>query len=163
VRPVIFLDIDGVLNHHGTYDVWRAARGLERGEDDAWVPGDEDPHVLKLFDAVCVGHLNALADAARADVVVSSSWRLLYSRDFERLREVLVRAGVRAPVLGPTRTSSTGRRRSRGGSSRTGGSAPRWSSSTTSRARTSTASRPGSCERACGPASPSSTSRRRST
>lgn len=58
-RPIIFLDMDGVISTRRAY-LARAADPLP----DRWI------------DATAMAHLNALCSQTRALVVVSSTWRL---------------------------------------------------------------------------------------
>ena len=66
IRPVIFLDFDGVLNteHH-------QARLATEGKPtkDAWGP---------LFDPRAVENLRRIIDATDARIVVTSSWRFAH-------------------------------------------------------------------------------------
>lgn len=58
VRPIVFLDIDGVLNSYG----WWARRTTM-----------EFPY--REFDPACLSRLSDLANHVDADIVISSSWR----------------------------------------------------------------------------------------
>lgn len=80
MRPVIFLDMDGVV-------VTRAS--LSAGG-------------LWAADKRCVAHLNNLVEIADAEVVISSSWRITHS--IESIRRVLCSAGFKWPdrVVGVT-------------------------------------------------------------
>lgn len=77
---MIFLDIDGVVV---TTD------SLKTGGP-------------KCADARCVNELNRIVEAADAEIVISSSWRLTHSTDF--IRDVLCGAGFRWPdrIIGVT-------------------------------------------------------------
>ncbi|MDE6338813.1 MAG: hypothetical protein K2K97_03370 [Muribaculaceae bacterium] len=66
-RPVIFLDFDGVLNTE-QYQARLAVEG--KPTKDAWGP---------LFDPRAVGNLKKIIDATDAEIVISSSWRYLYT------------------------------------------------------------------------------------
>lgn len=83
----VFLDIDGVLATEATWDRWFADGGRP------------DRRGL-LFDEDCVKHVQALCERLDAKVVVSSSWRELYS--WEALVGLLRGAGLRAPIVGVT-------------------------------------------------------------
>jgi endonuclease I len=90
-RPtkIIFLDIDGVLNHPGCYRI---------------ASGSHAPAEPKAVEA-----LNAITDQTGAGIVVSSTWRLgglMFCR--EKLREW----GVKAPAMDMTPFIS-GQRRGR--------------------------------------------------
>lgn len=58
---VVFLDIDGVLNHQRLYDSLRSRAGRTTPSD--WI------------DADCVARLDALCARTGARLVISSSWR----------------------------------------------------------------------------------------
>lgn len=78
---LIALDIDGVLNRHETY------------QERYWPP----------IDPVLVGRLDRLVRETDARVVISSTWRLMYT--LTELRELLARAGgliVAGRVIGRT-------------------------------------------------------------
>jgi hypothetical protein len=84
--PVVFLDVDGVLNHPGT---WR--------NDDAWrISG----RLSIPIDVGCMERLNRLLARTSAQVVVSSSWRLCAGLRY--LTYALRRAGLRGEVVGAT-------------------------------------------------------------
>ena len=86
---IIFLDIDGVLNHADfLYD--RADRA-EAGEH---------LHPDGAIDPECVEHLNAIIEATGAKVVVSSTWRLF--RSCEKLQWCLDQKGFSGEVIGKT-------------------------------------------------------------
>ncbi|MDF1661665.1 MAG: HAD domain-containing protein [Planctomycetota bacterium] len=75
--PVIFLDIDGVLNTF--LKVVELSLPLERP---------------------CVAVLNQLIEKSGAKVVISSSWRLYY--DLEKIREILEEYGFVGEIIGKT-------------------------------------------------------------
>ena len=80
MRPVLALDIDGVLNSHAWWDR-RAPRVPHADHDNR----DEfDPQAIALLD-----HILSVTDA---DVVVSSVWRK--GRTVEQLRELLASVGL---------------------------------------------------------------------
>lgn len=66
IRPVIFLDFDGVLNTE-QYQAQLAIEG-KLGKD-AWGP---------LFDPRSVANLRKILEATDAAIVISSSWRWLF-------------------------------------------------------------------------------------
>ena len=80
MKPVIFLDMDGVVV---TDESIRNA-----GAQSA--------------DTRCVAHLNAIVEQSDADIVISSSWRMKYSLD--EIKSVLCSAGFQWPdrVIGAT-------------------------------------------------------------
>lgn len=61
MRPVVFLDIDGVVNHHTLY-AERQARG-DASDETTWI------------DPACVARVQAVCDRTGAAIVISSSWR----------------------------------------------------------------------------------------
>lgn len=78
-QPIIFLDIDGVLN-----DVaWRKAHTFQLGWE-AWLD-QIDPSRVEL--------LNGLVEACNAFVVLSSSWRFTWGE--EELTDLMREAGAR--------------------------------------------------------------------
>lgn len=66
MTKIIFLDIDGVLNHEAFYK--DRHEKIKRGEE---LPS----HPLDEIDPKCVQNLNRLCDETGANVVISSSWR----------------------------------------------------------------------------------------
>jgi len=89
---VVFLDIDGVLNHSAHYTSLAPRLGHTTPVD--WI------------DRTCVARLDALCERTGAAVVVSSSWRI-YLRDKGGAAPVLAAAGLRAPVIGETPDHTT--------------------------------------------------------
>jgi hypothetical protein len=85
---IIFLDIDGVLNHPGTYceaAPWRR----EAGE------------ILRVpVASECMARLNPLVDETGARIVISSSWRLF--AHWQDLGPALKRYGLTGEVIGET-------------------------------------------------------------
>lgn len=86
---VVFLDIDGVLNHPGTYS------------DDA-APWRRDPSELVRVPVApeCMDRLNRLIADTEARIVISSSWRL-FAR-WQDLAPALARYGLVGEVVGET-------------------------------------------------------------
>lgn len=82
---VIFLDIDGVLNHGGTRPTTLATEG--------------EPPPLPIAPE-CMARLNRLVAETGAKIVISASWRLRAS--WQDLGQVLVRQGLVADVIGGT-------------------------------------------------------------
>lgn len=80
--PHLFFDIDGVLNHKGTYDLC------------ALRPGQTSP--IDWLDPICVQRLDSLA----LPLVLTSSWRHYLGVD--GATQVLVKAGLTAPIVGAT-------------------------------------------------------------
>lgn len=81
MKRLIFLDIDGVLNHDKFFKE-------SKGE-------------LKYFDPDCIQRLNTLGDLG-AEIVLASSWGYDGGRTEERLRE----AGLTLPIIGYTKKHS---------------------------------------------------------
>ncbi len=75
---IIFLDVDGVLNHRGSF-----APGMPGGS--------------RRIAPECVTELNRIVESTGADIVVSSTWR----QDPDYIR-VLRAAGVKGRILGKT-------------------------------------------------------------
>ncbi len=96
-RPIVFLDIDGVLNGDDYIDQF--------DHIDITIMMSE-PH-SNWFDPDCVARLNRITDAANAVIVVSSSWVNLY--DKETLTETFARVGITAPVFDITDKHAPGR------------------------------------------------------
>lgn len=84
---VVFLDIDGVLATDETYDVWRSLG----------CPKDKPP-----LDRVLVSTLDAILVEAKADVILSSSWRLDGIFGYEVTVGHLRDAGLTVPIIGCT-------------------------------------------------------------
>ncbi len=73
MKKLVFLDMDGVITHQGTdYQI----------------------------DPLCVARLNTLIDRTGAEVVISSSWRLMFRPAIIAAR--LEHAGFRGKVVGQT-------------------------------------------------------------
>lgn len=108
MKPIVFLDIDGVLNTDKEYGEWNAAhnelqRQQKEGYNDRWLSVTKDPHVRLLFGAPHVQVLNRIVRDSGAAIVVSSSWRQFYGNtNFPSLRVLLEDVGVEGEVLGPT-------------------------------------------------------------
>lgn len=84
--PVLFLDIDGVLNHAGLYARNRAS-------------GRPTPPAGWL-DPKCVARVQRVCASAGLAVVVSSSWPLYLEGGIAETLRLLHDAGMEAPVLG---------------------------------------------------------------
>lgn len=85
---VVFLDIDGVLNHPGTYC-----------HDAPWRHQEGDPLPIPV-EPECVARLNRLIAATGSVVVISSSWRLF--AHWQDLGPALARHGLVGDVVSET-------------------------------------------------------------
>ena len=85
---VIFLDFDGVLNsrHWIRSTKARASFAIEQN--------------LGMFDPVAVERLNLITDVTKAKIVLSTSWRLMFS--LSDLIVLLQKAGATGEVIGHT-------------------------------------------------------------
>lgn len=84
---ILFLDFDGVLNS----DEWVARRRAEGGPCTV---------LSNAIDADAVARLQEIVEATQAKVVISSSWRELFS--VAELVDILGRHGFRGQVVGKT-------------------------------------------------------------
>ena len=97
MQKLIFLDIYGVLNVE-TYHY------LE--ENDVWVcpeAGDTEFPLLygdQPLNSRCLKNLQTLVDNTRADIVISSSWRILYP--ISSLSKMFKEVGLNINVVGET-------------------------------------------------------------
>jgi hypothetical protein len=88
---IIFLDIDGVLNHQKWYE-------FRHKNVDIKLVASEYPKYE--FDPNSVECLNWITDATGAKIVVSSTWR--HGKTVEELQELLKSVGVTGEVIGKT-------------------------------------------------------------
>lgn len=88
--PIIFLDIDGVLNHELFF------RGLSSPK-----PRLKDRPYSEI-DPNSMDYLNSIIDLTGAKIVISSSWRLFHSVD--ELREIFKKCGFHkdGEIIGAT-------------------------------------------------------------
>ena len=84
---MVFLDIDGVLNHHGVYA--QCAEHPEATKPEDWL------------DPACIARLNTICERTGAVIVISSSWRE-YLHGWEGVRDVLALRGLTAEVIDHT-------------------------------------------------------------
>lgn len=83
-KPIIFLDIDGVLNSV-QYAIRKRNAQLARGEKlTAGIMGIDDQ---------AVKNLSYILESVDCDMVLSSTWRIIYSLD--EVNEMLLKAGLR--------------------------------------------------------------------
>ncbi len=91
--PVIFLDIDGVLNNEAFLKLaW-----------DNVVPvpyGSSEPSCEDQLDSTRIGLLNELIESTGAKVVLSSTWR--FAVGVKRTTLALERRGFRGNIIGST-------------------------------------------------------------
>ena len=86
---VIFLDIDGVLNHEEFYRSDRFQENVKKNE--------------RLSKNICpksIENLNTLIEDTEAKVVVSSTWRI--GETVENMQKILDEAGFKGEVIGLT-------------------------------------------------------------
>lgn len=86
--PTLFLDFDGVLNHHA----WLLANGS--GADE------------RQLDPACVARLSTIVTLTGCDVVVSSCWRILHPTG--ELQQILRNASYTGRLHGRTPSSASG-------------------------------------------------------
>ena len=91
---IIFLDIDGVLNH----EIWYKKRMEIKQGTDAKDWSDQYP--FYEFDPVSVNFLNLIVEKTGAKVVVSSTWR--HGRRVEDLQNILKSVGFNGEVIDTT-------------------------------------------------------------
>lgn len=89
--PVLFLDIDCVLNSHDYYRRCTGRRGMTEFSAEA-----------REIDPLAVERLNRVLDATGARVVLSSVWRVLYSP--EAMTSILRERGFRHAITDATAT-----------------------------------------------------------
>lgn len=82
---IVFLDIDGVLNHQGVYDECFKRPGQTRKSD--WL------------DPLCIERLNGLCERTGAVLVITSGWRR-YLDGFSEVETVLKERGLTAKIVG---------------------------------------------------------------
>lgn len=87
MQPIVFLDVDGVLNSAAWFDT-RGPRPPDR------------PLFDHNIDPATVTRLNRLCSATNAGIVVSSTWR--FGATVAELRLDFQRVGCTAPIIGKT-------------------------------------------------------------
>lgn len=86
MRPVLFLDFDGVLNHDAAFVRHKAGLIIARS--------------LEVIDPECVVHLNRVVASTKCEVVVSSTWRLGHT--LLHMEQLLAGAGYAHHLLSAT-------------------------------------------------------------
>ena len=89
-QRIIFLDIDGCLNHEMFY------RDRHDGTNDAM----KREHPLTDIDFLTIGYLNQICLQTGAKVVITSTWR--FGRTVESLQEIFVKAGFVGEIIDKT-------------------------------------------------------------
>lgn len=92
---IIFLDIDGVLNHNLFYK-----NSFERRYEEGAIP-----HPYSEIDPECVSYLNDLCSRTGVKIVISSTWR---HSGLEYCKDVLTYHGFTGEIIGITPTSRCG-------------------------------------------------------
>lgn len=87
--PLVFLDLDGVLNHHD----WWLRRGDREPEFSSFC------NIYELDPDSC-RRLQDLCTATDAKIVICSSWRKMY--DLAAIRAVFAQRGIIAEIIGRT-------------------------------------------------------------
>lgn len=89
---VLFLDIDGVLNNHA-WLMTEPARMIEIPPDDRGRP----VYYAGRFNPDLVSELNRVIDETGANIVISSSWRIMGG---EMLTNVFELVGIKGKIIG---------------------------------------------------------------
>lgn len=86
VTKIIFLDVDGVLNHATFY----RNRKIDQKQQEQTYP-------LCEIDPVCVGYLSSLVEQTGAKVVISSYWR--NGRTIQEMQNILNYHGFTGEII----------------------------------------------------------------
>ena len=86
MQKLIFLDIDGVLNVFSS---------IYLEENDIWISLEQP------LNSRCLRNLQTLVDNTKADIVISSSWRILYP--ISSLSKMFKEVGLNINIIGQTR------------------------------------------------------------
>lgn len=84
---VIFLDIDGVLNHSALNHTRELFDEINDIKYDA----------MHMLSSKCISRLNDITDETGAKLVISSTWR-----KYEDVDDMLIKAGVTGEIIGHT-------------------------------------------------------------
>ncbi len=88
---LVFLDFDGVLNHHAWFTKLANTKGARSD------PMSSREHA---FDPACAARVQRICEATEASIVISSTWR--YGRTVMQLREMLREVGITATIIDKT-------------------------------------------------------------
>lgn len=93
---LIFLDIDGVMNH----EVWYKSSEFMTLHGLAKAHGDELSYCKSQFSPFSIRMLNYIVDQTGAKIVLSSSWRM--GRSLEEIEELFGSVGITGEIIGKT-------------------------------------------------------------
>ena len=100
---IIFLDIDGVLNHQqfykNRYDEKQHEKTIKK-EDGKLIKQSEEDFYAEMLDPESIENLNELIEKTGAKVVVSSTWRL--GETVETLQAILEKRGFVGEIIDTT-------------------------------------------------------------
>jgi hypothetical protein len=91
---LLFLDVDGVLNDRDIL-VSASDKSKARGQYN------HRDHMADMIGAKYIERVNTLTDRAKADIVMSSTWRCLFD-SMPELREFFTSVGLKGKILGRT-------------------------------------------------------------
>jgi hypothetical protein len=94
-RPIVFLDIDGVLNSKQWY-----AQAASRKEERNSQPSTDRGLLERSIDPACIQRLNRLLQRTGAVVIVSSSWRKKH--ELSEIVSLIKARGFCGEVIGVT-------------------------------------------------------------
>lgn len=89
IPKLIFLDVDGVLNH----ELYYVEKDQQQRADEVGYPQSEfDPNTITL--------LNSIVEKTGAEIVLSSCWR--NNRTLEEINELFKSVGLKNDIVGKT-------------------------------------------------------------
>ena len=101
---LIFLDIDGVLNHHQfykkRYDEKKHEKTIKKDDGGKLTKQSEEDFYAEMLDPESIENLNELIEKTGAKVVVSSTWRL--GKSPETLQATLEKRGFVGEIIDKT-------------------------------------------------------------
>ena len=97
---IIFLDIDGVLNHHQFYKERHKERHKERLENPDREKLSDFEHNCDEIDSNSVELLNEIVEKTDVKFVISSTWRILHS--LEEIQSYLSHHNFKGEIIGKT-------------------------------------------------------------